>query len=512
MTRPISLLSLGIDIAQAHERAADASLELIPIVVDDLAAASPVLDALVQLLDGVMLDCGHADLQRPVVGTTDIVRRTAVATALTTAASGEKRRVELRDTPDGELDAVLLDPPAGPDPSEGERTVMAVARAFAHGELDTHSFGVVRFSAYGIDFPFRRAIWSLVVDHLRGLPTNRLRTLAVVVEDTIDVPLHCQTDRGFRLSVQGERLLKRRGRDDLNAHAARVSSHPETVVLFLGAGFGYSTGLPLGNGVRDSAIRRLLNIDSGGATDSELGRRFYRWVSERNWMTASEAALGEEAYVRELTLEQVIRAEQRFTGGALPTLEEFRQHHDVVIETPGPAVTDLAYILSQRVGRVILVEVNFDRLRPGLRVRRGVRYVKRYLAGAESHIPLLKIHGDINSPETCVVSAEQTELGIGAEKLEALRAVFEGLAPDDRRWWIYVGTSMRDRDLVPVLQSEEFARRLEELWVTPFIPETVEHFALQRLPYWAKRDWTTLADRVITEQADAFFAAWRAAL
>lgn len=44
-----------------------------------------------------------------------------------------------------------------------------------------------------------------------------------------------------------------------------------------------------------------------------------------------------------------------------------------------------------------------------------------------------------------------------------------GPVGDPPRLWIYVGVSMRDKDLLPVLRGEDFARRLDERWVNPYL-------------------------------------------
>jgi hypothetical protein len=275
--------------------------------------------------------------------------------------------------------------------------------------------------------------------------------------------------------------------------------------------------------MRDGAIRRLLDIDPTSLHSSEeLSHRFYGWIASRDgWLTDTEAAMHEDEYARQLTLEQVIRAEKRMLPD-LPTLAEFRTHHDAVIATPGSAVHDLEVVLERSVGRAIVAEVNFDRLvethaSVGLRpfssdaeFNDAAAYIERYLAGAETDIPLLKLHGDINDPDSCVVSAEQTELGVGNGKLAALRALLH----NPPRHWIYIGVSMRDKDLLPVLRGEDFGRGIDELWVNPYLLDTIATFADDRLPFWRKREseFRTIDDRIITETADAFFAAWRVAL
>jgi hypothetical protein len=71
---------------------------------------------------------------------------------------------------------------------------------------------------------------------------------------------------------------------------------------------------------------------------------------------------------------------------------------------------------------------------------------------------------------------------------------------------------MRDKDLLPLLRTEDFARRLDERWVSPYLVDTIDEFSKSRIPYWNGRPLRTINDRLIAETADAFFGAWRAAL
>ena len=111
--------------------------------------------------------------------------------------------------------------------------------------------------------------------------------------------------------------------------------------------------------------------------------------------------------------------------------------------------------------------------------------------------------------ETCVVSDDQTEIGLGKSKLEAMRALLDGDSP---RLWIYVGASMRDRDLLRVFGDEDWARGVDERWVSPFLTDTVEEFATLRIPFWRQRGLQSIDDRLISETADSFFFALSQAL
>lgn len=71
---------------------------------------------------------------------------------------------------------------------------------------------------------------------------------------------------------------------------------------------------------------------------------------------------------------------------------------------------------------------------------------------------------------------------------------------------------MRDQDLLRVLGNEDFARRLDERWVVPYLTEDIRRFGEARDTFWASSRHPTMDDRLITETADAFFAALEGSL
>lgn len=518
MSKLVAILELAAEVARKHERTTDGQIKVIPVIVDDLETTLPVLLGLCQVAEGSFFSAQDLNLGGAVPATDDLARLAGITTALV-GQPLTSRRVELFNPSGGLIDARFAEPP-NDNPSAGEQEVLAVARAVAHRDLDRTSFAVIAYRAALVDFPFRRGIWSLAVDQLNGLPHKTLRTIVFVAETSIDIDAHCQPGRGFVLAVEGGRLLRRKPPEDLRIQVASIVNNDGAIVLFLGAGFSGSSHMPLGNSMRDQAIRRLLTIPASEALPStELASQFYGYVSDQGWLTTSEQRMSRDEFVFGLTLEQVIRIEKTMYP-ALPTLQEFRSHHDSQVDKPGQAVQDLAAILDHGKGRVIVVEVNFDEL-----VERHTKvpfkvfsspndfadapqFIERYLAGVEASIPILKLHGSISDPDTCVVNVEQTEHGIGKDKREALRAL---LNTTDPRRWIYVGASLRDLDLRPFFLGEEFGEGVDERWVTPYLPESLDQFGVTREPVWRGRSLETMNDRIITETADAFFAALRVA-
>lgn len=523
MSRATALLDLAPRLARYHERSLAGTITVVPVLVDDLRAVLPSIRALATVLEAPLFVAGAPTGQRHTPPSEDAARFTTVERALDVTRFGGSRRVA-RVGSEGANAWEFVDPPAGGELSPGEQTVIDICCAVTSRELDEaeSQAAIVAYGVSGVDVYFRPAIWELFTHHLMGLPSPSLRTLVVVVESEIDVAAHCQPKAGFRLAVEGEQLLSRHGPDELPAVASRIANESRAVVLFLAAGFSASSGFPLSNRMRDSAIARLLDLEATRHGSAEMARKFYEWASAKDgWLTPREMALGAEGFIQQLTLEQVIRAEERHFGGSLPTLAEFKDLHDQLVSNAGPAVRSLSRYLGERVGRVVLVTVNFDTLvethaEVPLKVfaddeefGSAAAYITRYLAGEESAVPYLKVHGTIDRPESCVVSAEQTDAGVGNGKLAALRTLLEG---DSQRLWIYVGSSMRDQDLLRVLGNEDFARGLDERWVVPYLTDDIRRFGEARDRFWADSGHRTIDDRLITETADAFFAALEASL
>lgn len=518
MTRVEAVLDLVKAIAERHLITSAGHIDLIAVAVDELDPVLDFLEPLCRAVGGRVFDCRDTGLDHPIAGTADPVLRAAVEAELQDPTG---RRVVIQDLGAGMLDVAWV-PPAGPIPSPGERTILALARAVLHPDWDTHEFVLIAYPGSVIDVTMRDQAWNLGAKHLAGMPHRTTRTVVYLVETGLQVRTHGHVDSGFALALEGPRLLRRTGRDTLNGWATALAKEPLGLVLFLAAGFSASSRLPLGNGLRDTAIKRLLGIDAAALVDSlELAKRFHAWVRPKSgWLTSAEALLSEDDFAEQLTLEQVIRAEARVFR-ELPTLQAFKAHHDAVITVPGPAILDLVEILKTAAARkLILTGVNFDQLverhaTVPLRVFTSEanftdagNYIAEYLAGRATDIPYLKFHGSIENISSCVVSAEQTDVGLGPNKLAALRSLFPS-DPAAHRRWVYIGASMRDRDLSRSFQDADFSNQTDEVWVAPWLVDTVEQYMHSREPFWVNRSERTGNDRLICATADEFLGALR---
>ena len=527
MTPAVTWFELGQKIAESHARHASNSVTLIPIVVEDLHAARPILNALAQIHDGCFLDASdqNADMRQnlnvyePVPGTNDHVRREAISTSLSRSVN----TVKIVDEGDDLLDVTFQDSRNAVNLSAGDRTLHAIGRAAAHKYLDEFPFAVIAYKSGTLDKRSRKAAWDLMVRHINGAPRKTPQTLVVAVESAIDVDMHCETEFGFRFAIEQGHLLYRQGAGHLRLAAKQIVEQSKTspIVFFLGAGFSVSSHIPLGDQLRDNAILRILdNAQFEGLDSTDLGMLFHDLLSAMHgnteWLSKAERSMNSKIFASYLTLERVLAVEKRLYPN-LPTLIEFKERHDKVIKTPGPSAQILAKILQNDSAKIIVVQLNIDCLvercmQAGMKIfasneqfQGASEYISRYCDGIEQEIPLLKLHGTIESIDTCVVTQDQTDSGVCDAQFQTLTTLLE--ISENRLPWIYIGVSMRDRDLLQVLNGQQFARQLDERWVAPYIVPSVRIFGEHREPHWEGTKFEALEDRVITETSDAFFEA-----
>ena len=285
MSSAVAWFELGRELAESHARHASETVKVIPVVVEDISKARPLLNALAQIHDGCFLDASDPNanssqwpnVYKAVPGTTDYVRREAITAALSTA-----KQVKIIDEGDELVDLTFHNSGDSPPVSAGDRMLHAIGRAAAHKCLEEHSFAVIAYKSGPLDKRSEKAAWDLMVRQINGARSALPQTLIVVVESEIDVGLHCESEYGFRFAIQQGHLLRRHGVDHLRVSAGRIVQQSEgsPIVFFLGAGFSVSSRLPLGDELRDNAILRIMDDSRFEMLDStSLGMRFHEWLS-----------------------------------------------------------------------------------------------------------------------------------------------------------------------------------------------------------------------------------------
>lgn len=164
--------------------------------------------------------------------------------------------------------------------------------------------------------------------------------------------------------------------------------------------------------------------------------------------------------------------------------------------------------------RLVIATINFDRLieddlsiahelvstSAGMATSRDL--IVGRLAGTSASIPILKLHGTIDSPSTLVADTDKTDYGLPDETAATLDAMLR--ADAEPLTWVWVGCSMRDVDLRSWLRRKDGVTELREWWVDPLPSQSLFEYARYvRASSWASRD-LTLRDRLVTESADEF--------
>jgi hypothetical protein len=521
MTSSSSLFEALGEIVREHE-SYETHLTVVPVlyrgisgehVSPSFVAALGVMSAAAHLLGGVLLD---TDLER-FDEATETERDPTLEGALPTSIAhllGPATELQL-EFGGGRLDAQLIRSGHPIVATGGEARFLAVVRSLFAPELRECTFAIIAYREAGLDTRLRSACFRMLCglqDH-PGLLAS-LRTLVVAVETQEESPaVHCRPGVGARYILRERRLLRRHDPTRLASEVGRLVQQPERpVVLFLAAGFAVSSGLPIGNRLRDEAIARILGEDPEAELD--WPRELYR--RQNNLLTASERSQDINVFATSLTFEQVMRVEHDHSGGDTPRgLLDFRDVHErAVAAGSGASVRRLQEILA-RPNSLVIVTVNFDELVENESAdlldvvvsENAFREfaqsgLNEYLAAgaAPRRVPYLKLHGTISDLDSCVASRAQTGQGLSDGKVAAINALIE---IETELRWVYIGASMRDIDLRPVLDSSRFKAQVDEYWVSPIRDVNVESFARGReeLPNWRARD---LYAREITETADTF--------
>lgn len=416
-----------------------------------------------------------------------------------------------------EDDRIFARHPSGPDPENNEaaRTFLGLINALLDARLvaETSELAVIVYNEDELDADRRKAAWGLVTAQLRGMQLGRVRTLIVLVAAAhLDYRRHCARNQGVRFAIrQGELAARRPWRDNL-ADIDRLADTTQPIVLFLGAGVSASSGMPVGNTMRDAAIRRLLSFDG---PEEELAQRFYDYSRGIDRLLPGEANMSIAEFRRGLTLERVLFLEQLSVPGNNygPTMQDFVVRHEAALARRGSSIQALQQMITLQ-KRLVLVTVNLDELveegQPGVEpfvtdedYVNCVSYLTDYLAKG-GRVPLLKLHGTVMRPETVVVSVDRVARGLTESQIAAIDVLCG--TSDVPRTCFYIGVSMRDRDLNQLLGLARYANELDEWWVTPFRVPTIDQFiADHRTQPWSDADRRSAPiERTITETADVF--------
>jgi hypothetical protein len=390
--------------------------------------------------------------------------------------------------------------------SASVRETLGIAASLFDAQLQGRSLVAISYRETNLD-PFAAdEAWGFFSRQLRGIPIGTITSILILVNTPrARYRRFCTPEVSLRYRLEGQRLSERKpwSVDEGNIRRLRSEARGNGVVLFLGAGFSQSSSLPFGNDLRDEAARSLLG--SAEARPEELAALLFDRLNSEGRLSPAERALTRPDFARQLTLERVLQEElARTPPSDSPTLRYLADRDAQAVASParGPLAV---HELIRGGAKIVVVTVNFDHLveagLPSFRVfaaddefTEATEHVRQYMSGADGRVPILKIHGTIERPETVVATVNAIAAGLSAAKRSALTELAALDLP-----WIYVGYSLRDPDVRTVLQSREFQDR-PEWWVSPFPVLAVEQFNRDFRPNHDPRRGT-----FITQGSDAFF-------
>lgn len=538
--RPQALFAALAEIADEHDRDHAAELLVIPVLTDELESRRALLSEIAEFLGGMLLDATTGEYDEEIDAYDNALVRGAVQAGLSfDRRAGGRTELDLAFSA-GRLDASLRTRNRQVTvPSTAETHLMAIARALFDVRLLDHELAVLLYDENPFDDDVQHAVLGMLTGLGRqpGVRLGAARTLVPFLRSAgLDRARHCRLHRGVRYSLEGASLVRRNRASHLTDVVRKLTaSRIQPVVLFLGAGFSASSSMPIGNSMRNDTIRRICEFPDrhDGRSDEELAAELYRFADTpgRDLLSNQEQLIGEAEFIRNATLEQATRMERDLLEVAVPrTILDLQARHNRILGDSHFRLGDAVYAMHKLIDdgrRIVLVTINFDeliehehtdaldiavddddfhRLAPILeRMRQGE-------AHPDARIPLLKLHGTINRPDTCVVTDAQTRSGITPAKTEALMSLVRDVPALESVPWVYVGASMRDIDLDRIFGLREFNKIVSERWVMPWIDESVQRFVDGKNRSWARHE--SLLERTVTETADSFMqtlaeAAWQ---
>ncbi len=492
----------------AERRHEEDRLDVVPVLMDNLESDFPLIREI----------CRHRYGQYPHLAETAVAGCAGEPSAAVRAfvegiTTGGTDVLQVVQIPTGLWAARFV---GEPDPTNpGTVNFLGLLSALLDGELARRRVAVVAYDETQMDAILLTSAWRALLDELPTAEAIDLSTLVVLVGNPyVDVDRHCRPGPAVRFAIREGAVSERRRWENVEAEIARLVTEPGPIVLFLGAGSSRSSDLPLGDDMRDDALRRYTAGDPTTPID-EVILRFHRMLSADHRLLEAENAMDTATFAATLTLERVLR-EEAHRGGVevVPeTLRWFAERNAIAVASPGAAARAMRALVGLR-SRLVIATVNFDTLiesAPAAPVRRFItedefkefpNYLATYL-GAGGNMPLLKLHGSIHDPGTIVANVDLTAEGLPEPHAAAVRALAdESLGAR----WVYIGYSMRDPDLRVLLQQPQFGRSVDEQWVAPLPDPHVQSFVeTHRCPVWrkwGKRD--TLLERNLTETADTF--------
>jgi hypothetical protein len=369
----------------------------------------------------------------------------------------------------------------------------------------------VAYEAGSLDILREPLLWELLVSQAPSHLPGTIGTFVPIEAGPVDYMRHCGGEPSVRFAVVGDDARKRSleaGYMDAKIQRS-VPDLDHPLVLFLGAGVSASAHIPVGDAVRDAAIRRLLRTKA-----AEVAEEFRVWARENDRLLADEDGLTAEQFAARLTLERVLREEfkeldERGKGRAdSETVLELQTACNAALEREPPGRKALRSILANH-PRVVVVTINFDQqVEDGLTTEHRVyasqeefafaaQHVEDRCKGESESVPILKVHGTIDRPETLVADVDDTEMGLPQAVKDSLEAIFADAS--DPIQWMWIGCSMRDIDVTQWMRAKK-SSDVFDLWIDGLPGKSINQFITTCRPEISE----STAKHVVSELPDLF--------
>lgn len=498
-----TLALLDAILAEVERHRGDGVLTL-PVVHDALSPEEDLIAGAAEHMEGAFIQV--ADREEGAKGPINRPLADLVVDKLT------RSRLDARfDEVDGRVIGCLID---HPEPSGGLEVLLRLSEVLVSAEID-QPVVFISYPLAGMDTTVARLAWELTGMTTADSPPSSLRTFVPIAAGEVSVSAHCKPQVPVRFAVQQDRIVARGRSTDLDAAIrAVVLQREQPLVLFLGAGASASAGVSVGDTVRDDALRSLVGQQP---TVEGLVEAFLQHLDARDRWRPGEKDLTLSQFKERLTLERVLREEFHSLAGRpleLATTVQRLQAESASALERLPDGRQALRRLVERLPRLVIATINFDQLieheLPGAHqvlADRGEFESERQLvvdrvSGQTDVVPILKLHGTIERPDSLVATVDKTEFGLPVEMAATLDAMLQ--AAGEGLTWVWVGCSMRDIDLRMWLGKHDGAKELTEWWVDPLPSQTLFEYARHfRESHWATVG-QTLKDRLITETSDVF--------
>jgi hypothetical protein len=358
-------------------------------------------------------------------------------------------------------------------------------------------------------------LWQMLTLSPVDLALDKRQTVVAILGGNIEPDDDYARRPDVRVVVRPDRIL-RRSQQKTEKAVRDIAAFAKPIVLFLGAGASATSGVRLGNVYRDQALRELLGQDSA-VEGPQLEDLFFDWCHDQARFLPDESD-DRTLFCRTLNLERVLR-ETFHALGPQPRLNsavvrEIKEDCEAALGWVRPGRRALRQLIDRLRGRVILLTVNFDQLiehdfSGDLRVAASpeafgqhFNELAAYLKGdATKPVPLLKLHGTIEEPDSLIATVDVTALGFHDEVRASLDKIVD--VCELPLTWVWIGCSMRDQDVNAWLRGLQ-QDALDEWWVDPLPSVSLDaYFNDLRRAHWTQ-EGRVLEDRLIVDSADRF--------